>query len=311
MDTTHIAPTSSDASRSLIGIGQFSADGIRALIDEATRYLDGPLPYIPGFSVCLLMLQPSLRTRLGFAEAAERLGGRAHVITSPRQTPEGSAPESLWDTIRVASGMVDLMVVRSACSLAALADASKVPLINAGDANEHPTQALIDLFSIERLRGPIGTLSIGVCGDLTMRAARSLLKAFVLIPPKGLCLMAPDHRLGDALTLTASFANRVELKSHPAWEGLDVLYLAGLPERSGTDVMDADARAEFALTEANVHRLSSNACVLSPMPVIDEIAPSLRRDARVCTYKQSDLSMPMRAAILARMIDRTGRYGHE
>jgi aspartate carbamoyltransferase catalytic subunit len=308
MGTTDIAPTLSDASRSLIGIDRLSAADILSLMHAARRNSNGPLPSFPGFAVCLLMLQPSLRTRLGFAEAAARLGGRAHVITSPRQTVDASAPESLWDTIRVASGMVDLLVVRAACSLAEFVGASKVPLLNAGDSHEHPTQALIDLFAMEQLRGPIGSLSVGICGDLSMRASRSLLKAFALIPPRRLRLMAPGNRFGDALMLVKSLGDRVEVKAGGTWEELDVLYMAGLPERSGTEVMDAHARAAFALNEANEHRLAANACVLNPMPVIDEIAPSLRQDARVCAYAQSDLGMAMRAAILTTMIK--GQNGH-
>ncbi len=311
MGTADIVPISSDSSHSLIGIDELSVADIHSLIDTARRYVGGTLPSIPGFSACLLILQPSLRTRLGFAEAAAQLGGRAHVITSLRQTIETSTPESLWDTIRVASGMVDLMVVRAGCSLAEFAGASKVPLLNAGDTHEHPTQALIDLFAMEQLRGPISSLSVGVCGDLSMRVSRSLLKAFGLVPPRRLRLMAPHVRFGDALTLTSCLGDRVEVKPGGCWEDLDVLYLTGLPERSGTDSLGSNARAEFALTEANEHRLAANACVLSPMPIIDEIAPAQRRDPRVCAYTQSDLSMAMRVAVLANMIEGPRRHAYD
>jgi aspartate carbamoyltransferase catalytic subunit len=310
MGTADILLTSSDTSRSLISIDSLSAADVHSLIREARSCLKSA-PSFPGVSACLLMLQPSLRTRLGFSEAVARLGGRAHVITSSRHTAEASASESLWDTIRIASGMVDLIIVRAGCSLAELTDASKVPLLNAGDADEHPTQALIDLFAIEQLRGSIGSLSIGVCGDLSMRVPRSLLKAFALIPPRQLRLIAPQGRIGDAVMLTSRLGDRVEFSAAASWEDLDVLYMAGLPERSGSSIMDAGARGEFALTAANVDRLPANACVLSPMPIIDEIAPALRQDSRICAYTQSDLGMAMRIAVLTGMLNKTTRSAYD
>jgi aspartate carbamoyltransferase catalytic subunit len=81
MGTTHIAPTLSEASRSLIGIDRLSAADIVSLMHGARRNSNCPVASFPGFAVCLLILQPALRTRLGFPEVAARLGGGAHVIT--------------------------------------------------------------------------------------------------------------------------------------------------------------------------------------------------------------------------------------
>lgn len=288
--------------RHLISIDQLSADDIFALLAKAETFSKGAFVEARRFSAAVLMLQPSLRTRLGFAEAVTRLGGVAHVISTRRELVDGSADESLPDTLRVANGMTDVTIVRADGPIADSVRLCRRPVINAGDDEEHPTQALIDLFAIQQVRGPWQKLSIGVCGDLRMRAARSLCKALAIVPPRRIRLMAPASRRGDAEALLAPIRDRVEWAEGGDWTGLDALYLGGLPERRGADVIEAPERALYSVSSQNIARLSEDARVFSPMPVIDEIADALRPDPRIAMYVQSDLSVAMRMAVLAHVL---------
>lgn len=294
-------PPRSDV-RHLTGMDQLPAGEIADLLDTAGHMHDGRVASHKRFSATLMFLQPSLRTRLGFAEAVHRLGGTAHVVSSRREIVEGSAVEDLRDALRIASGMSEVTVVRTDGVVADKIDLCRRPVVNAGDDVEHPTQALIDLFAIQRLCGPLHTLSVGLCGDLSMRAVRSLCKAMAVLPPARVRLMAPASRRGDAEALLAAIGGRVEWGSGGDWSGLDVLYLGGLPERKGGDFLDDQARATYALTGANIDRLPDRARVFSPMPVIDEISDALRKEPRVAMYEQSDMGVAVRMAVLSKYL---------
>lgn len=279
MSTMPIVPHSSKGPRGLISIEQLSPSDVRFLLANARSILEQGPPTLGGFSAGLIFLQPSLRTRMGFAEAARRLGGFPHHADAVRDTPDASSPERLEDLIRVVAGMTDLIVVRAAAPVAALQALSKVPVINGGDTEEHPTQALIDLFAIEQLCGPVSKLSVGLCGDLSMRAARSLLKLFALCPPARLRLIAPRGRLGDANRLAKPLGGIVEEGGPGEFDGLDALYMVGLPMRGTDEVLGPEIRKAYALNEGNISRLPASAQVFSPMPVIDEIDVELMRES--------------------------------
>lgn len=285
-----------------LSVDQLSAPDILALLERAKACGENASAERRDFSATLLMLQPSLRTHLGFAEATRRLGGVAHAISARRELASGSANESLADTLRVITGMTDVAVVRASGVLADHVAQCRSPIINAGDDLEHPTQALIDLFAIQQLCGPWENLCIGICGDLNMRATRSLCKALAIVPPRRIWLMAPATRRGDAEALLRPIADRIEWGEGGAWDGLDALYLSGLPERRGSNALGAAERARYALTEQNIAALSEGARVFSPMPVIDEISDALRDDARVAIYRQSELGVAVRMAVLLRAL---------
>lgn len=303
MSTIHGGLISSEWPRSFISIDQLSGRDIRALIDDAQRLLVAAGPPGEAFSIGLIMLQASLRTRMGFAEAARRLGGHAHFIDTLRHVTD-AVSERLDDTIQVVGGMADLVVVRADAVISDIAASCPVPIINGGDWYEHPSQALVDLFATERLCGPIETLSVGVCGDLSMRAARSFLKVLAKVRPQRLRLIAPPSRLGDAEAIVAPLGATVQIARPGDLHNLDVLYLAGLPARKGEDFLPQERRDRYAFHPGTEGNLPPAAHVISPMPVIDEIEASLRNDPRVSIFQQSRLGIAVRMAVLNRMLGR-------
>jgi aspartate carbamoyltransferase catalytic subunit len=248
----------------------------------------------------LVFLEPSLRTRLGFATAAVRLGGTYVEVTERRWQPGMSEPESIHDVVRVVSGMTDVVVFRTPEPARDLVVESAVPTINGGDgAGEHPTQAVIDLVAMERFCGPVERLHVGICGDLRMRAARSLVRLLGRTPPDHLTLIAPPGRDDLDRAIPESLARRVTRAAVLDPSTLDVLYLPGLPEGEGENLLVQEVRQRYAVTPSVLARLPATSVVLSPMPVIDEIASSVRRDPRVRLFETTDLSVAVRMELLA------------
>jgi aspartate carbamoyltransferase catalytic subunit len=152
------------------------------------------------------------------------------------------------------------------------------------------------------LAGPIRSLAVGVTGDLSMRATRSLLRAFTVLPPKSIRLMAPHARRGDAAELVVTLGSRVAWGEPGDLTGLDLLYVGGLPAGGAGGALDAQARAAFAFGGEARQRLPLHALVLSPMPVIDEISADARHDARIRIFEQNRLGQFIRMALLLRAL---------
>lgn len=288
--------------RSLVSLDDLTDSEITTILQHAK--VPGALGPYTGRTVGLLFLTSSTRTRIGFAVAAARLGCTPIELSERRYDPHMSAPESLIATFRTLSGMVDAMVVRIPEALGpALRAASRCPVVNGGDgAGEHPTQALIDLHAIETLRGPVADLRVAICGDLTMRAATSLLMMLVRFPPRQLVLIAPDERSDSRVDLTR-LGGRVSRRPILEPSDVDVLYMVGMPAHSDAGDLNAAARGPYMLTSARLGQLDTEAVVLAPLPIIDEIAPDALNDHRIRMYQQSDQAVAVRMAVLDLLLD--------
>jgi len=251
------------------------------------------------FATGLVFLTPSLRTRVGFASATARLGGVPIEILDRRGGAEMSDSESLWDTLRTASGLVDVLVTRTTGPLGTLVDEIQVPILNGGEAGgEHPTQALIDLLAIEEEKGGLEGLSIGLCGDLGARTTRSLVKLFGRRTPKELVLMGPSERALPPQSLTAGLSRVTRFEEHLDPHGLDVLYMIGLAPGGPGGLIPDSTRRRFALDSNGLDRLLPDAVVLSPLPLIDELTHGAWSDPRVRIFQQSDRGVAVRMACL-------------
>lgn len=284
----------------LLRVDDLHAADVDDILARAEHARTGSLDRLDGRIISTVFLSPSTRTRLGFEIAAARLGGTAVGLNEVRATGHGVPPETLADTVRVCSGMSDVVVVRAdeTMTLTSVADGARCPVVNGGDAFEHPTQALLDRFAIEQLVGPIGELHIGITGDLTMRSTASLLALFGMAPPRRLSLFAAPGRAPRA-SLSPELVPRTDQPEDPDFSEVDVLLLHGLPPGHGAARLDDATRARWGLSEVTADRLAAGAVVLSPGPVIDEISPSCRHDPRIRVFEQSDLGVFLRMAILS------------
>lgn len=270
---------------------------INRVLDRATAIADGsPSAAARSGSILgLLFLDTSLRTRVGFAAAAGKMGIAVVQVDAPRAN-DRSVPESLDHTLRVLAGYTDVVVARVPCSMSQLSYTGVTPVINGGDSGpsaEHPTQALIDIFAIERQTGrKLADLTVAICGDLTMRSPRSLLAMLGRRPPREL-LLVTDFALGkphvpDAIRAITRFVSLSEVG------GVDVLYVAGIPHQA----LPEPNRSRLIITPDILAQLHDDSVVLSPMPVIDEMTSIAMLDPRVGFFRQSDDALSVRIAVL-------------
>lgn len=274
------------------GVDDLGTEQIPHILSRATALRAGapsrlPRPPLVG----LLFLESSLRTRVGFAAAAARLGGQSIDVVE-RRGNAAAVPEGWADTLRVVSGYVDLVVARPGRPLdvAQLKPMLVSSFLNGGDAGrhgEHPSQALIDLYAIEQARGPVSELTVAVCGDLRMRAVRSLLRLFARFPPRRLVAITDPHLADD---------DGLPAEQRKPWDidDVDVLYVAGIPHGA----LDEPGRARLRVDRKALAALPPGAVVLSPMPVIDEIASNVRDDPRIGMFRQSDDALFVRMALI-------------
>jgi aspartate carbamoyltransferase catalytic subunit len=267
---------------------------------DAAQRLEGKI-------LASLFYEPSTRTRFSFESAMLRLGGQ--VLSAADAMSESSAAkgETLEDTVRVVAEYVDGIVLRHPEKGAAgrAADASRVPVINAGDgAGEHPTQALLDLFTIQQELGRLDHLRVGLAGDLrhgrTVRSLGLLLAQFsgtelILIAPSELQLEADvrDQLRGAGVTL------RDEPHLGEAIGELDVLYQTRIQrERFTSPAAYERVRGIYVVDPAMMRRLPPGAILMHPLPRLDEIAPAVDADRRAAYFRQARNGLPVRMAIL-------------
>ena len=206
--------------------------------------------------------------------------------------------ESWPDTLRTVAGYADVIVARTGQPLAhdELGDAATCPVINGGDVGpraQHPTQALVDLFAIQQLVGPMTGLRLALVGDPRMRAVRSFLALLTRIPPAAFTLVADVEHLHE-VSIPSALQSRVRVSSWDNLSEVDVVYIAGIPH----EALPLDRRNVLLATAARVEALPANCVLLSPMPVIDEMDAYARRNVRNRMFEQSDLGLFVRMAIL-------------
>lgn len=284
-------------SRSLLSINDLDVPGLTALFSRAGELRAGAPPAGPSRNLGLLFFETSLRTRTGFLAAAQRLGWPAPVEVMELRSSAVSMPESIGDTAAVLGAYFDTLIVRLDRPIGVFVPhvGREVTVVNAGDrgpAAEHPTQALIDVFAMETLVGRLSDLRVALCGDLRMRAARSLLKLMAAYPPAELVLVT-DPSLTDGLELPEGLDCRMT-ESLDDLSGIDALHALGIPHGAAAE----DVRTRLRIDVSALACLGERGRVFSPMPVIDEVAEVVRADERVAFLAQSAMAIHVRMAVL-------------
>lgn len=288
----------------LLTAAGISRDRIERLVEAARDYRDGRGRRHPEALVGLVFFEDSLRTRVGFDAAAVRLRASTTTLLATKKTPAMGFPETLDDTVRSVGSWCDALCLRhpDADAVARAASLTTTPVINCGNGrDEHPTQALVDLFAIAEILGRVDGLRVGLVGDLDgMRAAHSL--ALVLsrfhelevrcISPAGLGL---PPRFTQALR---DGGHRVAEVDALDVRDLDVLYVAGLPAPTRVGVLTPDQQARYRVTRAVAEQLPPHARILCPLPRLDEIATEVDELPQASYFRQSELAITMRMAIL-------------
>lgn len=257
--------------------------------------------------IALLFFEPSSRTMMSFQSAAQRL--KAGMVFA--QSTAGTSlekGESIADTIRMVEAYSDIIVMRHAMpgSAEIAANTSKVPFINAGDGgNEHPTQALIDAYTIHKHKGRLDNLSVVFGYDsLQSRSIHSLSKLLAQYPNNRFTFTGPDELnpsdkvLSDlrALGVECEIRSEVELS-----DDFDIVYVNRLQQERFSDPALFDKnRRKYRLTKEKVE--GTNCLILDPLPRIDEIDTEVDSLPNALYFKQASYGVPLRMALLAMLL---------
>jgi aspartate carbamoyltransferase catalytic subunit len=293
----------------ILSTKQFTREEIEYLLSVA-RYIEAHkeryVDLLRGKVVATLFFEPSTRTRLSFESAVHRLGGNV-IGFSSAESSSSKKGETLADTIRTVSNYCDAIVMRHASDGAARLAArfSSVPVINAGSgAEEHPTQALLDLLAIQELSGRIDGLSVGLCGDLKYgRTVHSL--AYLLTNYNvNLYLIAPDQ-LKMQYRVTEYLRRKQKLfKETPRFQAtipiLDVLYMTRIQQERFPDPDEYERiRNIYVLNHELLQTMRQDAILLHPLPRVEEIHPECDADPRAKYFQQTYHGLMLRKALLA------------
>ena len=300
--------------KNLIDIKDLSVREINDLIKVANDIIKSPSKYSSkcnGNIMATLFFEPSTRTRLSFTSAMMRLGGNV-LGFSEAASSSTSKGESLADTITVVGGYSDIIVMRHPKEGAPLVACknSSVPVINAGDGgHNHPTQTLTDLLTINREKGRLDNLVIGLCGDLKFgRTVHSLITAMSRYKNIKFILISPDElKLPEYVKKEVLEKNNIEYVETNSLEEymseLDILYMTRVQkERFFNEEDYVRLKDYYILTKDKLESAKKDLCILHPLPRVNEISTDVDTDPRACYFKQANYGVYIRMALILKLL---------
>ena len=297
----------------MVEVGQFDRPQIERLFAAADRMRDLPRNAGPlaGYTLATIFYEPSTRTRLSFETAMHRLGGNVISTENAREFSSAIKGESVEDTVRIVEGYADAIVIRHHEQGAAhrAAAVAAVPILNAGDGpGEHPTQALLDLYTIGHELGRIDGLRVALVGDLRYgRTARSLARLFRLTEGTELVFVSPPAvPMGDdvrAELAEAGIPYRDEPDLDAVLPNVDVVYQTRVQkERFATPDDYETAKGQYVIDAEAMALLNPDAVLLHPLPRVDEITTDVDADPRAAYFRQARNGVFIRMALLEHVL---------
>ncbi len=293
----------------IVEVSQFDRGFVEALFASADRMRDLPRPSTlqAGRILATIFYEPSTRTRLSFESAMLRMGGQVISTENAREFSSAIKGETVEDTVMMASGYADAIVIRhfEQGAAARAAAVSPIPILNGGDGpGEHPTQALLDLYTIQHELGRIDNLRIALVGDLRYgRTARSLALLSRLTTGVELIFVSPPQvPMGDDIRAaldTAGIPYRDEQNLAKVLPDVDVVYQTRVQkERFASEDEYRAVKGTYILNRSMYDRLNPNAVVMHPLPRVDEITTEVDTDPRSAYFRQARNGVFIRMALL-------------
>jgi aspartate carbamoyltransferase catalytic subunit len=297
--------------KSLVSIDQCSKEDILRILENAGKFEENPnRTLLEGKVAATLFFEPSTRTRLSFETAVNRLGGRV-IGFQDASTTSSSKGETLKDTILMVSNYADLIIMRHYLEGAAryASEVTDVSVINAGDgANQHPSQTLLDLYSIQKTQGKLTDLTITIVGDLKYgRTVHSLIvgmshfnPTFNMIAPEELRM--PDEqknlcdKLGISYTEHTVFTEDIINQS-------DILYMTRVQRERFTDLEEYERVKNIYILKNDMLKGSrDNLRILHPLPRVNEIAYDVDDNPKAYFIQQACNGLFTRQAIICEVL---------
>jgi aspartate carbamoyltransferase catalytic subunit len=304
--------TTSLKGQDIIRADRLTVDEVELIMNTAARYeaalRDGPrLTNMAGKVLATLFYEPSTRTRLSFETAMLRLGGQVVSVAEAKTSRSAAKGETLFDTGKMIEAYSDVAVIRHPVvgSAAELAEGAGVPIINGGDgAGQHPTQALLDLFTIRKEQGRVEGLTVALAGDLkhgrTVHSLSALLAnsgvRFIFVAPGALAMPA------EITTALRQAGVEIEETDDLAWAAArsDVLYMTRIQKERFADPAEYERlKGSFVADAALVKGAKPGITIMHPLPRVDEIAREVDDYTGAAYFRQAANGVPVRMALLA------------
>ena len=295
--------------KNLISCEQFTKENLKEIFDLADVVKANPEKYmnaLNGKVVTTLFFEPSTRTRLSFETAIVRLGAKLVSTENGKSNSSSTKGESLEDTIKVVTGYTDAIIMRHSFNDAAerAQKVATVPVINAGSGKgEHPTQSLLDAYTIRREKGRLDNLKIAILGDLINgRTIHSLIKLFGLYDNIEFYSLSKEN-----LALPDKYVKIIEDSGNKYFrcnsfsdipKDVDVMYHTRIQaERCEEDL----GKEEFINNKEILNHFSEDTIVMHPLPRVDEISTDIDDDKRAKYFEQAHNGMWVRMALLLKI----------
>ena len=299
--------------KDILSINDLTKEEIECILDMTTTLKAHPEPNLfEGLVMASCFFEPSTRTRLSFENAFVKMGGSVTGFADPAVTSVKKG-ETLYDSMRIIGQYVDVVVVRHRLEGAArrAADATDVPVMNGGDgANQHPTQTLLDLFTIRECQGRIDNLSIALVGDLKYgRTVHSLAEALVHYDIT-LHFVAPESLQMPAYICDKLDRAGVSYTKHSHLEGLvpslDILYMTRIQEERFPDKDEYERlKNSFIITPKTLSEAKSTMKILHPLPRVNEIDHRVDKMPHAHYFEQARNGLYTRQAVMSLVL---GKY---
>jgi len=316
MTTNQFIPKGAErfAGTNIVSVRQFTRDDLELIFEVAEKMrttvdLVGSTDLLKGRLLVNLFYEPSTRTASSFAAAMHRLGGKVLQISEVHYSSVAKG-ESLQDTVRTLESYADAVVLRHTEAGAAktAAEVARKPIINAGDGiGEHPTQALLDLFTIEQELGRVDGLKIALIGDLKYgRTVHSLARLLAMFNVE-LHFVSPESlRLPEGVRADLEGCNWQEhTELSDVLESVDVLYVTRVQKERFSDLAAYEAvKHAYVIGLEEMQRVKDDMIVMHPFPRVGEIDPAIDDDPRAAYFRQIEYGMYVRMALLAMVLGR-------
>lgn len=294
-------------SKSLVSIDQYTKDDILRILENAEKFEENPnRNLLEGKVAATLFFEPSTRTRLSFETAVNRLGGRV-VGFQDASTTSSSKGETLKDTILMVSNYVDLIIMRHHLEGAAqyASEVTGIPVINAGDgAHQHPSQTMLDLYSIYKTQGTLENLHITMVGDLKYgRTVHSLINGMSHFHPTFHFVAPEELRMPDVYKI---FCRKHGIRyyehtdfSEEVINRSDILYMTRVQRERFTDLVEYEkVKNVYILRNKMLDNSKENLRVLHPLPRVNEIAYDVDENPKAYYIQQARNGLYARQAII-------------
>ena len=293
--------------KDIISINDFSKEEILYVLKIASKMDKKAMPdLLRGKILATLFYEPSTRTRLSFESAMEQLGGQVLGFTKPSES-SAKKGETLWDTIKMTQQYANAIAIRHPIEGSArlAAEASDIPVINCGDgSNQHPTQTFLDLYTIQKTKGTLENLNIGLLGDLKYgRTVHSLAMALSHFNAS-FHFIAPD-----ALKMPRNYITKLKeagMKVHETAElddcsrKLDILYVTRIQEERFADKLEYKKyKGVYKINLESLKGVKKDLKIMHPLPRVDEIDSEVDNTPYALYFEQAANGIPVRKAVLA------------